>query len=69
MEYILILANHKPAKSKLNAILSKCKPSDKFEIKIATSSFMGYGLYKNNMIPLKEFLQKSNNAKVFLTKI
>jgi hypothetical protein len=58
MEYILILANHKPAKSKLNAILDKCKASDKFEIKIATSSFMGYGLYKNNIIPLKEFLLK-----------
>jgi hypothetical protein len=58
IEYILILANHKPAKSKLNLVLPKDNPSDKFEIKIATSSFMGYGLYKNNIIPLKEFRLK-----------
>jgi hypothetical protein len=58
-EFILLLANHKPVKSKLEIELKDIKELDHADLKIATASFMGYGLYDKNMISLKKF--KMNN--------
>lgn len=56
-EVIFILANHDPDSKRLNNILSEINVSDyPFKILIAQSSFMGYGLYADNMIPLEKFL-------------
>ncbi|MDF2947455.1 MAG: hypothetical protein K0S51_2134 [Bacillales bacterium] len=59
-EYILLLANHDPQKSNLKKELIKLKHLNKgmFDVKIATSSCMGYGLYQENMIDLDTFIEK-----------
>lgn len=55
-EVIFIFANHDPDSKRLNNILSEINVSDyPFKILIAQSSFMGYGLYADNMIPLEKF--------------
>lgn len=56
-EVIFIFANHDPDSKRLNNILSEINVSDyPFKILIAQSSFIGYGLYADNMIPLEKFL-------------
>lgn len=54
-EFILLLAGHKPVKSKLKEILAQIKPMKNAELKFATASFMGYALYSKNIIGLDEF--------------
>lgn len=55
-EVIFIFANHDPDSKRLNNILSEINVSDyPFKILIAQSSYMGYGLYADNMIPLEKF--------------
>lgn len=44
-EFILLMANHKPARSKLFSILNEIKPMKNADLKFATANFMGYGLY------------------------
>ena len=67
LELILLLANHNPASTILNKELEKVRDSKcykemkdclKCDLKIATASFLGYGLYAKNMIPLEEFLNE-----------
>jgi hypothetical protein len=60
-EYILIFANHKPDSSVLRRELSeavKAYPQllNKVDIKIAHSSLMGYGLYAEYMVDIKDYL-------------
>jgi hypothetical protein len=60
-EYILIFANHKSKSTKLLRELreaTKAYPQllDKVDIKIAQSSMIGYGLYANHMVDIKDFL-------------
>ncbi len=56
-EVIFIFANHDPDSKRLNNILSEINISDyPFKILIAQSSFMGYGLYIDNMIDIKDFI-------------
>ncbi|MDP3305787.1 MAG: hypothetical protein Q8S15_06935 [Erysipelotrichaceae bacterium] len=60
-EYILIFANHKSKSTKLlrelrEAIKTYPHLLDKVDIKIAHSSMMGYGLYANHMIDIKDFM-------------
>lgn len=64
-EYILILANHDPAKSALfRELRDVIKSNDyvdfcsKAELKIATACFMGYGLYNECIYSLDKFLIK-----------
>lgn len=62
-EWILLLANHDPEKSALRKELIWLQNKSKednfpFEIKIAVSNFMGYGLYEDSMIPLSKFLEE-----------
>ncbi len=56
-EVIFIFANHDPDSKKINNILSDINISDyPFKILAAQSSFMGYGLYIDNMIEIKDFI-------------
>lgn len=56
-EVIFIFANHDPDSKKINNILSDINISDySFKILAAQSSFMGYGLYMDNMIEIKDFI-------------
>jgi len=56
-EYIFILANHDPASSVLKRELDGL-PTDypNLKLKFAVSNFMGYGLYKQNIYGLRDFL-------------
>lgn len=60
-EYILIFANHDPDSSVLRtqlriAIDTYPQLLDMVDIKIARSSLMGYGLYADHMVDIKDFL-------------
>ena len=64
MEFIFLIVNHKPASTVLLRELIAVSKRPEYEslrelgceIKIATASMMGYGLYAENMIPLSEYL-------------
>jgi hypothetical protein len=56
-EFMLLLANHKPAKGKLKSELGGLEELKYSDLKIATASFMGYGLYARNMHTLQRFNQ------------
>lgn len=72
LELIFIFANHDPEKTKLKKalqdilsyanepdVLSRIeKLENKFKIFVAQSSFMGYGLFVENMVELKDFVNK-----------
>lgn len=60
-EFIIILANHKPAstllKRELIKALAACPELTKhIDIRIAQSSLMGYGLYEVGMIPILDYI-------------
>lgn len=57
-EFILALINHDPESSILGNELQKLPDCPNVEIKVATSNFMGYGLYSQNVYSLDEFLKK-----------
>lgn len=58
-EFIIILANHDPDSSLLRKELLALEKSYKnMDLKFAISNFMGYGLYKENMYTLKDFLKR-----------
>lgn len=54
-ELILLLANHDPGSTILRDQFEEKYPTQNIELKVATSSFMGYGLYKENIYPIEEF--------------
>ncbi len=61
-EYILVFVNHKPASSVLLRELNLARNNyynlfDMMDVKIASSSIMGYGLYANQMINIDEFIK------------
>ena len=64
-EYILILGNHDPAKSVLRRELEALLSLQTFvdfsalaDLKVATASLMGYGLYNECIYPIDIFLNK-----------
>jgi len=57
-EYILALVNHDPASSILKTELQTLPPCPNVELKFAASSFMGYGLYDQNIFALDAFLRR-----------
>jgi hypothetical protein len=57
-EFILALINHDPASSILRNELERLPDCPHADIKVATSNFMGYGLYSQNIYGLDEFLRK-----------
>jgi hypothetical protein len=57
-EYILILANHDPDSTILRDELEEIQPNENFDLKIATSNFMGYGLFEEAIYSIDEFKNK-----------
>ncbi len=58
-EFILLLANHDPDSIKLQKCLMDIQsvgPMRHADLRIATANFMGYGLYRENIFTLDEFL-------------
>ena len=59
-EYIFVFANHDPDSKILYDELQKVKVIAgelPFDLKFATSNFMGYGLYKQNIYDLNDFMK------------
>jgi|SRR5665648_670846 len=62
-EFILLIANHKPAKSVLQREINNVIKNSSYyaklkkvvDMKIATASYMGYGLYSEMMVDLETF--------------
>ena len=66
-EFLLLFANHKPAKTVLKRELEKIIKSDIYaelkeicDVRIASSSLLGYGLYANCMLSPEEFVITQN---------
>jgi hypothetical protein len=55
---LLVLANHDPAKSNLRKLLRSLPASPHAEVRIATGSFLGYGLYDPAILPVEGFLER-----------
>ena len=60
VDYIFLLANHDPAKSALNEVLQEVdnRYSGRrldFNIRFCCSTFMGYGIYKENVYSFQDF--------------
>lgn len=61
-EFIFLLANHNPRSDKLKSVLSDpgflsfINPNI-FDLRFSVSSFAGYGLHSNNIVPLNDFLK------------
>ena len=67
-DVIFILANHNPRSTKLRSILHNPEviafsQSKHFNLRFFVSSFAGYGLHANCMIPLKKFQELLSNSK------
>lgn len=60
IDCIFLLANHDPGKSGLQRIIKEIEQINipGVEIKFCISNFMGYGLYKENIINLPEFKER-----------
>jgi len=57
-EFILALVNHDPESTILRKELANLPDCPNAEIKVATSNFMGYGLFSQGIYGLDEFLDK-----------
>ena len=55
---MLVLANHDPEKSKLRSALASLPPSPHAEVRIATATLMGYGLYDPGVLDLPTALSR-----------
>ncbi|AKV04398.1 hypothetical protein AKJ09_11061 [Labilithrix luteola] len=55
---LLVLVNHKPRKSKLRELLRTLPPSPHAELRIATGSLLGYGLYDPAVLTIEEALSR-----------
>ncbi len=51
---LLVLANHDPGTSKLYELLGSLPESPHVELRVATASFMGYGLYEQGVHKIDE---------------
>jgi hypothetical protein len=60
-EYILALVNHDPESTILKRELKMLPPCPHMNLKVAVSSFMGYGLYDQNIYTLDAFLRRFEN--------
>ena len=54
-EVMLLLINHKPASTILSRELNALDAEARETVKVATASFMGYGLYAEGILTLEEF--------------
>lgn len=62
IDCIFLLANHDPEKSGLKEVIDKLGQIEIpcVEIKFCASNFMGYGLYKENVINIDKFQERYN---------
>lgn len=51
---LLVLANHNPRSRRLRDVLENLPPCPNAELRIATASFLGYGLYDQGVHPIKK---------------
>ena len=51
---LLVLANHDPEKSALGKLLEELPESPLIDLRIATASFLGYGLYEQGIYTIEE---------------
>lgn len=65
-EFILLIANHKPAKSVLRKELKEVINSPYYndlkqmvDMKVARASYMGYGLYSKLMVDIEDFINEN----------
>jgi len=66
IDFIFLLANHDPASRRLYDILNGIQKEYKdealgFGLKFCASNFMGYGLYKQNVYSLTDFIERFKN--------
>ncbi|QSX09108.1 hypothetical protein J0B03_03295 [Alkalibacter rhizosphaerae] len=66
LEYLILFINHKPLDTRLlEALDEACKNHEELldmaDIKVATGSCLGYGLFEWNMIPVRDFLGERLN--------
>lgn len=59
---LLMLVNHDPDSARLGELLRALPPSPHAEIAIATSSWMGYGLYESGMISVEAALGETRTG-------
>lgn len=55
---LLVLVNHDPAKSRLRDLLRTLPPSPQAELRVATGSLLGYGLYDPAILTISEALAR-----------
>jgi hypothetical protein len=56
IEFMFLLAGHDPASKKLNTELESLKGNP--NVTLCTANFMGYGLYKENVYDVPEFMRR-----------
>ena len=56
---LLVLANHDPGKSALRDVLSSLPTTTRCEVRIATGSLVGYGLFEPGLLTVKQALARS----------
>ncbi len=59
---LLMLANHDPDKSRLRELLTTLPDSPHVDVRIATSSLMGYGLYNPGVLTLDEAMARFDDC-------
>jgi hypothetical protein len=58
VEYIILLANYPPESTILSSVTNQLSSIDGVEVKIATSNFFGYGLFKECVYEPEVFFEK-----------
>lgn len=56
--FLLMLVNHDPQKSALSRLLGSLPASPHVDVRIATASFLGYGLYEQCVHPVQTVLER-----------
>ena len=57
-QVIFVVANHSPLSRVLHRELRDPKTGDRADYFVATVQYMGYAMFKENMVPLDEFIAK-----------
>ncbi len=67
-EVVMLFANYDPESSKLRKVLKDVRKLENADLRIAVATFLGYGLFKENIYELEEFKKKfagqANSSKV-----
>lgn len=52
--YLVVLANHKPARSGLRATLGALRPTPHLDVRVVRAGLVGYGLYDAGLLTVEE---------------